>query len=177
MGAGDRTQTSIRQGPLIRSGPLLGRVLDAWFAPKSFESTALYESLGVLLIKRYVPTGGDFVRRRYRIRIFDIRGNPESLMRFERNTRELEAIHVAAFLGFLAWSVWRAISHRIPLVDLGVAILAYTVLILSPAMLQRYHRLRVYAVIQRMLARDPRDRDRRQRPGGERNRPDRERAD
>ena len=143
---------------MIRSGSLLGRVLDTWFAPKSFESTALYESLGVLLIKRYVPTGGDFVRRRYGIRIFDIRSNPESLMRFERNTRKLEAIHVIAFLGFLAWSVWRAIIHRITVVDLAVAILAYTVLILSPAMLQRYHRLRVYPVVQRMLPRPRRAR-------------------
>jgi hypothetical protein len=37
------------------------RVQDLWSAPKRFESTALYERLGVLLVKKYAPTGGDFV--------------------------------------------------------------------------------------------------------------------
>jgi hypothetical protein len=34
---------------------------DIWFRPKGFESERLYERLGALLIKRYVPTGGDLV--------------------------------------------------------------------------------------------------------------------
>ena len=42
-------------------------MLDIWFAPKHFESTALYERLGVLFVKRYVPTGGDFFRQHYGI--------------------------------------------------------------------------------------------------------------
>jgi hypothetical protein len=128
-------------------------MLDIWFAPKHFESTALYERLGVLLVKRYVPTGGDFVRNRYGIRIVDIRGDLDSLTHFERCTRKLEAIHVTAFLGFLAWSLWRAIIRQTTLIDFGIAILIYTMLILSPAMLQRYNRLRVHAVIRRMTAR------------------------
>jgi hypothetical protein len=33
---------------------------------KSFESERLYERLGALVIKRYVPTGGDLVMRRLR---------------------------------------------------------------------------------------------------------------
>ncbi len=122
-------------------------MLDIWFAPKQFESTALYERLGVLFVKRYVPTGGDFFRRHYGIRIVDIRGNLDSLIQFERCTRKLEAIHLTAFLGFLAWSLWRAIIRQTTVIDLGIAILVYTTLILSPAMLQRYNRLRVNAVI------------------------------
>jgi hypothetical protein len=53
--------------------PLLQRLLDVWFSPKRFESAALYEQLGVLFIKRYVPTGGDFFTQRYGIRIVNIR--------------------------------------------------------------------------------------------------------
>jgi hypothetical protein len=128
------------------------RVLDLWFAPKCFESMALYERLGVVLIKRYVPTGGDVVRRRYGVRIADIRGSLASLMRFERLTRRLEAIHELVFLVFLGWSLWRAVMHQTTLLDLGVAIVVYLVLILSPAMLQRYNRLRVYPVIRRLVA-------------------------
>jgi hypothetical protein len=87
-------------------------MLDIWFAPKHFESTALYERLGVLFVKRYVPTGGDFFRHRYGIRIVDISDDIDSLIQFERCTRKLEAVHVIAFLGFLAWSLWRAIIAK-----------------------------------------------------------------
>ncbi len=133
--------------------PFLQRLLDLWFSPKRFESAALYERLGVLLVKRYVPTGGDFFIRRYGIRIAHIRGRLESLIQFERFTRRLEAIHLVAFLGFLTFSVRRAVLRRTTLLDLGFAIVVYVVLILSPAMLQRYNRLRVYPVIRRMTAR------------------------
>jgi hypothetical protein len=133
-------------------------MLDIWFAPKRIESTALYERLGVLFIKRYVPTGGGFFRQRYGVRIVDIRGNLNSLIRFERCTRKLEAIHVTAFLGFLSWSLWRAITHRTSVLDFGIAFLVYVMLILSPAMLQRYNRLRVNAVVRRMMRRQLRSR-------------------
>jgi hypothetical protein len=95
------------------SRSFLERLQDMWFAPKHFESTARYERLGVLLIKRYVPTGGDFFIRRYGIRIADIRRSLDSLIQFERLTRRLEAIHEIAFLGFLAFSLWRAVTHHI----------------------------------------------------------------
>jgi len=133
-------------------------MLDIWFAPKHFESTALYERLGVRFVKRYVPTGGDFFRQRYGIRIVDIRGDLNSLIQFEKCTRKLEAIHVTAFLGFLTWSLWRAIIRQTSVMDFGIAFLVYVTLILSPAMLQRYNRLRVNAVIRRMMGRQPRTR-------------------
>jgi Glycosyl-4,4'-diaponeurosporenoate acyltransferase len=125
--------------------PGLQKLLDAWFSPKRFASEKFYERLGVLFIKRYVPTGGDFFIRRYEIRIAHIRGSLESLIHFERYTPRLEAIHEVAFLGFLAFSLRRAIlRHRqTTLLDFGFAVLVYVALILSPAMLQRYNRLRV----------------------------------
>ncbi len=65
----------------------LERLLDIWFEPKRFESTALYERLGVLIVKRFAPTGGDLVNRRYGITIADIRGTLEALIKFERINR------------------------------------------------------------------------------------------
>jgi hypothetical protein len=141
----------MRQSDESYSSPLQ-HLLDVWFSPKRFESEALYERLGVLFIKRYVPTGGDFFIRRYGIRIAQIRGNLQSLIHFERYTRRLEAIHEIVFLGFLIFSLRRAILHRTTLLDLLFAVVVYVVLILSPAMLQRYNRLRVCAVINRMRA-------------------------
>jgi hypothetical protein len=140
----------MRQSNEPHPRPLLQRLLDVWFSPKSFESEVLYERLGVLFIKRYVPTGGDFFIRRYGIRIAHIRGSLESLIHFERFTRRLEAIHEIAFLGFLIFSLRRAILHRTTLLDFAFAVVVYVVLILSPAMLQRYNRLRVCGVISRM---------------------------
>src|SRR6266536_2926221 len=134
------------------SRSFLEHLQDIWFAPKPFESTLLYERLGVLLIKRYAPTGGDFFIRRYGIRIVDVRGTLDSLIHFERYTRRLEAIHEIVFLGFVGWSLWRAIVHQTTLLDLGFAIVVYILLILSPAMLQRYNRLRLYPVIRHLAA-------------------------
>ncbi len=131
----------------------LERLQDLWFAPKRFESTALYERLGVLFVKRYAPTGGDFVNRRYGITIADIHGTLDSLIQFERITRRLEAIHVIVFLGFLTFSVRRAMRRETSLLGFGFAMVVYLTLILSPAMLQRYNRLRVYATIRRLAAR------------------------
>ncbi len=128
------------------------RLQDLWFAPKRFESSSLYERLGVLIIKKYAPTGGDFFIRRYGIRIVDVRGSLESLIYFETYTRRLEAIHELVFFAFFGWSLWRAIVHQTRLLDFGFAIVVYLLLILSPAMLQRYNRLRLYRIIRHIAA-------------------------
>jgi hypothetical protein len=133
-----------------RPRPLRQRMLDAWFAPKDFESARLYERMGVLLLKQYVPTGGDLFARRYGVHIADIRPDLDSLVKFERLTRRLEAIHEIVFLGFVAFSLRRAIVRKIGALHLGFEIAVYLLLILSPAILQRYNRLRIYPVIRRM---------------------------
>jgi hypothetical protein len=65
----------MRQSNEPHPRPLMQHLLDVRFSPKRFESELLYERLGVLFIKRYVPTGGDFFIRRYGIRIAHLRGN------------------------------------------------------------------------------------------------------
>ncbi len=133
-----------------RLGLLQHRAWDFWFAPKRFESPQLYERLGVLWIKRWVPTGGDFFRIKYGVRVIDIRSNIESLLAFEERTRLYEAIHLWTFLAFLLFSTWQLVSGRTTGKRFVIACVVYVSLILSPALLQRYNRIRVYKAIRRM---------------------------
>jgi hypothetical protein len=66
--------------------------LNFWFRPWSFESERLYERLGALVLKRYVPTGGDLVMRRLRQHHPDRRwvtSSLQSLRDYERRTRRM----------------------------------------------------------------------------------------
>ncbi len=133
-----------------RLGLLQHQALDLWFDPKRFESPQLYERLGVLWIKRYVPTGGDYLRKKYGVRVIDIKSTIESLLKFEERTRLYEAIHLGAFLAFLLFSIWQRVSGRTNGIGFIIACVVYVLLILSPVLLQRYNRLRVYEAIRRM---------------------------
>jgi hypothetical protein len=133
-----------------RMGLLQHRAWDFWFAPKRFESPQLYERLGVLWIKRYVPTGGDYFRKKYGVRVIDIKSNIESLLKFEERTRLYEVIHLGAFLAFLLFSIWQLVSGRTNGMGFVIACAVYVLLILSPVLLQRYNRIRVYEAIHRM---------------------------
>jgi glycosyl-4,4'-diaponeurosporenoate acyltransferase len=133
-----------------RVGLLQHPAWDFWFAPKHFESPQLYERLGVLWIKRYVPTGGDYFRKKYGVRVIDIKSTIESLLKFEERTRVYEAIHVVAFLAFLLFSIWQLVSGRTTGIGFVIACVVYVLLILSPVLLQRYNRIRVYEAIRRM---------------------------
>ncbi len=131
-------------------GLLQHRAWDFWLAPKRFESPQLYERLGVLWIKRYVPTGGDYFRKKYGVRVIDIKSNIESLLKFEERTRLYEVIHLGAFLAFLLFSIWQLVSGRTNGIGFVIACVVYVLLILSPVLLQRYNRIRVYEAIRRM---------------------------
>jgi len=133
-----------------RVGLLQHRAWDFWFAPKRFESPQLYERLGALWIKRYVPTGGDYFRKKYGVRVIDIKSNIESLLKFEERTRLYEVIHLGAFLAFLLFSIWQLVSGRTNGIGFVIACVVYVMLILSPVLLQRYNRIRVYEAIRRM---------------------------
>ncbi len=123
------------------------RLLEFWFAPKSFESEALYERMGVRFLKRYVPTGGDFFIQKYGIRIVDIQGNLDALVHFEQLTRIHEALHTFFFLVFVIYSLRRWLSHRSSFAGFLFAFVVYILLILSPVELQRYNRIRLYRII------------------------------
>ena len=126
--------------------------LDVWFRPKGFESERLYERLGALLVKRYVPTGGDLVMQRLR------RDHPqrrwvtpsfESLHRYERRTRLNESIHLVSFIGFTVLLVEKLLTGSLSAFGFTVAITLNLLLGFWPVVLQRYNRLRLYRAISR----------------------------
>src|SRR5579859_2167593 len=111
---------------------------DVWFRPKRFESERLYVRLGALIIKRYVPTGGDLVMRRLR------RDHPErrwvtsslhSLYLYERRTRLNESIHLIGFTGFTILVAHKFFSGSLTLFGLTVALVLNLILGLWPVVL------------------------------------------
>jgi glycosyl-4,4'-diaponeurosporenoate acyltransferase len=123
---------------------------DVWFRPKGFESERLYERLGALLLKRYVPTGGDLVMQRLR------RHHPgrrwvtpsiQSLRRYERRTRLNESIHLIGFIAFAVLAAKKFASESLTAFGLAVALILNLLLGLWPVILQRYNRLRLYRAI------------------------------
>jgi hypothetical protein len=124
--------------------------LDFWFRPRRFESEGFYERLGALILKRYVPTGGDLVMRRLR------RHHPhrrwvtsslQSLCQYERRTRLNELIHV---IGSVGGTVLVMINFALGSLTgswLMVAVALNLILGLWPVVLQRYNRLRLYRAI------------------------------
>ncbi len=123
------------------------KLLELWFAPKSIETPELYERLGIRFLKRYVPTGGDFFIQKFGVRIVKVEGNLDAMIHFEKLTRIQETIHVFVFLGFVVFSLRRYRNQKTTFLDLIFAILVYIALILSPAALQRYNRVRIYRAI------------------------------
>jgi hypothetical protein len=125
-------------------------MFDVWFRPKGFESERLYERLGALILKRYVPTGGDLVMRRLR------RDHPErrwvtsslhSLCSYEKRTRLNESIHIVGFVAFTGLAVTKVASGSRTALGLAVALVLNLILGLWPVVLQRYNRLRLYRAI------------------------------
>jgi hypothetical protein len=125
---------------------------DIWFRPKRFESERLYERLGALVIKRYVPTGGDLVMQRLR------RNHPgrrwvtsslQSLRQYERRTRLNESIHFIGFIGFTVLAASKFASGSLTMLGFTFALALNLILGLWPVILQRYNRLRLYRAIDR----------------------------
>ena len=130
-------------------------VFDVWFRPKDFESERLYERLGALILKRYVPTGGDLIMRRLR------RDHPErrwvtsslkSLCVYERRTRLNESIHLVGFTAFTILAASKFASRSLTAFGLMIALVLNLILGLWPVVLQRYNRLRLYRAIHRRLS-------------------------
>lgn len=123
---------------------------DIWFRPKRFESERFYERLGALVIKRYVPTGGDLVMRRLR------RDHPgrrwvnsslHSLCQYERRTRLNEFIHLLGFVGFMVLLSSKFASGSLGTSGFIFALALNLIFGLWPVVLQRYNRLRLYRAI------------------------------
>lgn len=124
--------------------------LDCWFRPRCFESERLYERLGALILKRYVPTGGDLLMRRLRRhhpRSRWVTSSLQSLCQHERRTRLNELIHLIGFAGGTVLAASKFASGSLTALGLTVASALNLIFGLWPVVLQRYNRLRLYRAI------------------------------
>jgi hypothetical protein len=124
--------------------------LDFWFRPRRFESEHLYECLGALVLKRYVPTGGDLLMRRLRRHHPDRRwvtSSLQSLRDYERRTRLNELIHLIGFVGGTVLVTSKFASGSLMRSWLIIALALNLILGLWPVVLQRYNRVRLYRAI------------------------------
>jgi Glycosyl-4,4'-diaponeurosporenoate acyltransferase len=127
------------------------RPFDFWFAPKRWESTKLYERLGVSFIQRYIPTVGETVKRRFVVHRDDVKGNLDTLIYIERLTRRFEATHLALFVLAVAFAAWQLLHDQTNVPVFCIACLAFVIIILWPVILFRSFRLRIMAMIPHML--------------------------
>lgn len=126
---------------------------EAWFRPKPFESERFYERLGALLIKRYVPTGGDLVMQRLRRHHPERRwvtSNLQSLRNYEKRTRLNESVHLIGFVGFAYLALEKFTSGSLTTFGLAFALALDVIFGLWPVVLQRYNRLRLYRAMNRL---------------------------
>jgi len=129
-------------------------ILDVRFRPKGFESERLYERLGALVIKRYVPTGGDLVMRsvrRHHPKRRLVTSSRRSLHQLERGTRLSEFTHLIGFLGFSLLAASKFASGSLTAVGLVIALALTLIFGLWPPVRQRYNRLRLYRTIDTRL--------------------------
>jgi hypothetical protein len=108
-------QSDAMQTVLRRTSRVHRRALDGWFRPKRFESEPLYERLGAVILKRYVPTGGDLVMQRLRRdhpKRRWVKASLQSLCGYERRTRLNQSFQVVAFIAFAGLSARRFLSVR-----------------------------------------------------------------
>jgi hypothetical protein len=129
----------------------VSHLIDVWFRPKQFETERFYVRLGALIVKRYVPTGGDVVMQRLRRRDpgrRSIDSSPKSLRRFERGTRIAEAVHLVGFVVFFRLALPRFSAGSLSKFGLAVASALNLTLGLWPVVLQRYNRLPLYRAIE-----------------------------
>ena len=129
------------------------RFRDWYFTLKSVEQWrhgGLYRCLGVPFFKRYVPTSGDWIARRRGERRIPPGGHSalRDLRNYERRTRMIEWRHLG---GFMAMGAGIELTSDI----LGSEAVAWLWLAniavnLYPIMLQRYNRVRIGRVLQRV---------------------------
>ena len=131
------------------------KVKDWYFKPKGVErwkNGRIYEWLGVKKFKKLVVYSGHKVGKdnTYENNYFIWDRSPEGLKAYEKKTRFNEAVHLipTAFCTLAAISMY-AIGET----DLGIFPTALAVLNSYPIILQRYNRVRIENVLDRMESR------------------------
>lgn len=120
-------------------------VTNWWFKPKPFESTGLYERLGVRPYKRYVPLSSDWMRARLKSPS-QYSTDPKKMREYESTTRILEATHAAAI------PIMSLLFATPTLDEIKISLIVVVNILINvyPIMLQRYNRTRFNNVITKL---------------------------
>ncbi|WP_460834760.1 glycosyl-4,4'-diaponeurosporenoate acyltransferase CrtO family protein [Lysobacter humi (ex Lee et al. 2017)] len=121
----------------------------AWyFPPRPFESGRLYPLLGVRLFKKYLPTSGDLVSRRRRIKhikVLESGGRQAALDRFQHQSQKWEFGHLVSAVLLQAWAVVGGLF--VSPVQFWACTGINLVVNIYPVMLQRYNRVRMASLL------------------------------
>ena len=122
-----------------------------YFDPKPFESTKLYEKLGMKPFKKYLPTTGDLAVKHFWSRFGLsrwIKPNLESLRGMEFASRVYEGIHLPMIGFFAQQAIENGLAGDVS--NTVYSSLGGILVGIYPLMLQRYNRIRLYHAIDRM---------------------------
>ena len=125
-----------------------------YFRPKKIEyyrDRTIYELIGIKIYKKYLPTTGDLVRRRKKIKQINL-GNSnryEELYRYERKTRNYEWRHIIGAILFIAFRFLFDSELRLTVLDFTLLPAMNLYINIYPIFLQRYNRIRILKILKR----------------------------
>jgi hypothetical protein len=125
-----------------------------YFRPKKFEyyhDRTIYDLIGIKIYKKYLPTTGDIVRRRRKIKQIDLTsaGRYEELYRYERKTRNYEWRHIIGAISFVALRFLFDSELRVTWLDLTILPAMNLYINIYPIFLQRYNRIRILKILKK----------------------------
>jgi hypothetical protein len=123
-----------------------------YFKPKTFEfyrDRTIYELIGIKIYKKYLPTTGDIVRQRRKIKQIRIAAADkiDELYKYERQTRNYEWRHLIGVLIFILLTL--LIERKFTIFDWALLSVLNLYINIYPIFLQRYNRIRIIKVLQR----------------------------
>ncbi len=137
-------------------------ILFKYFKPKEFEyyrDITIYELIGIKIYKKYLPTTGDLVRRRRKIKQINPGSSNryEELYRYERKTRNYELRHIIGAILFIVIRFLFDSNLRLTVIDLTLLPAMNLYINIYPIFLQRYNRIRILKILKKNKKLSPYD--------------------
>lgn len=137
-------------------------ILFKYFKPKKFEyyrDITIYELIGIKIYKKYLPTTGDLVRRRRKIKQINPGSSNryEELYRYERKTRNYELRHIIGAILFIAIRFLFDSNLRLTVIDFTILPAMNLYINIYPIFLQRYNRIRILRILNKNKKLSPYD--------------------
>ncbi|GET33718.1 hypothetical protein PbJCM13498_25810 [Prolixibacter bellariivorans] len=133
-----------------------------YFRPKKFEyyrDKTIYDLIGIKIYKKYLPTTGDIVRRKRKIKQINLEDSNryEELYRYERKTRNYEWRHIIGAFLFIAFRFLFDSNLRLTVMDVTFLPAMNLYINIYPIFLQRYNRIRILNILKKSKHPSPYD--------------------